>query len=311
MIKNYITLVFKGMVMGAADVVPGVSGGTMAFILGIYEELINSIKKFASINTIKLFLTFNTKKIINELPWRFLLFLGIGILISIVSLAKGIKYGLENHPAMIWAFFFGLVLASIITVRKKIEKWELKDIFASILGAAFAYLLVGLVPAQTPDTWWFIIISGSLAVSAMILPGISGAFILLLLGKYQTALSAVNDRNFMVIMFFAIGAIIGLATFIQLLNFLFKKYHNLTVAILIGFMMGSLRKIWPWKEALIGEFSPKEKIKQLSVQPNILPEINSQFFIACGLIIFGIVLVLILDNIASKRDGNKDLNEPV
>jgi len=306
--KDYLGLTARGFAMGSADVVPGVSGGTMAFILGIYEELINSIRDIASLNTARLLMGFKLKQAFDELPWRFLLALGIGIFLAILSLAKFLEYMLENQPVMIWSFFFGLVLASIITVSKKIKHWQVSRVIGLILGAVAAYLIVGMVPLETPNDPWFLFLSGALAICAMILPGISGAFILVLLGKYEYVLSAVNDRDFVTILIVAAGAVVGIVTFAQILGWLFKRYHDVTVAILMGFILGSLRKIWPWKETV--EFIERHGAQIPIKQTNVLPSAwNSEVILAIVLAIIGFGLVIMLDYVASRTDGDEAISE--
>lgn len=297
---QYLGVILKGVAMGAADVIPGVSGGTMAFILGIYEELINSIKEIASVNTIKEVFKFRILKLINDLPWMFLATLGFGILLSIFSLAKILKWILENHPSLIWAFFFGLVLASIFTVMKRIKKWGTAPVIGMILGAVGAYFLVGMLPSQTPETWWFVVISGAIAICAMILPGISGSFILLLMGKYQYILGAVTKHDFLTLFWFACGAAVGIVTFAQFLSWLFRHFHDITVAILIGFMAGSLRKIWPWKDVLSTYIDRHGKVKALE-EANIIPDsFDSMVIYAILLAIAGFIIVFILESLANR-----------
>ena len=300
-LKDYLGLTARGFAMGAADVVPGVSGGTMAFILGIYEELLDSIRDLASPHAIKLLFGFKLKEAFISLPWRFLLAVGIGILLAIFSLAQFLEWTLENYPALLWSFFFGLVVASIITVNKRISHWNFGVIVGLVAGAIAAYILVGLVPVETPNAPWFLFLSGAIAICAMILPGISGSFILVLLGKYEYILSAVNTRDFLTLFLVAAGAGIGLVTFAQVLSWLFKRYHDLTVAILIGFMVGSLRKIWPWKETISfytdrhGEVLPLE---QINISP---PAFDSTLIFALILAIIGFAIVFGLDYWASSQ----------
>lgn len=301
-IKDYLSLAARGFAMGAADVVPGVSGGTMAFILGIYEELINSIKTMSSLETIKMLLSFKLKEAFTSLPWPFLLAVGLGILTAIFSLAQFLEWTLENYPALLWSFFFGLVAASIITVTKRVKQWNATAIASLVVGTIFAYILVGLVPVETPNAPWFLFLSGAIAICAMILPGISGSFILVLLGKYEYILSAVNTRDFFTLFLVAAGAGIGLVTFAQVLGWLFKRYHDLTVALLIGFMVGSLRKIWPWKETIETYVDRHGEILPL-VQNNILPaSVDSTVIFALVLAIVGFILVFGLDYWASAQE---------
>lgn len=232
--------------MGAADVIPGVSGGTMAFILGIYEELIAAIRSFDLVFIQHLF-RLELKNALNTVAWRFLFALGLGILAAIFTLAKFLAWLLTAHPIIIWSFFFGLILASIITVNKHIPRWTPPLVLYAILSAAGTFILVGLVPMETPNAPWFLFLAGSIAICAMILPGISGAFILVLLGKYFYVLEAVNQRDFLTLAIVAAGALTGLILFSRFLGWLFRNHHHPTVACLCGLMLGSLRKVWPWK----------------------------------------------------------------
>lgn len=299
--KDYIGLLARGFAMGSADVVPGVSGGTMAFILGIYEELIDSIRAMVNPTAIKLLLQFKLKAALDVLPWKFLAAIGIGILLAIFSLAKFLEWMLTNQPVLLWSFFFGLVLASIFTVSKRVKQWGLVTILSALIGTVAAYIVVGLVPVETPNASWFLFLSGAIAICAMILPGISGSFILVLLGKYQYVLSAVNNRDFVTLFLVAAGAGVGIITFAQILGWLFKRYHDITVAILIGLMLGSLRKIWPWKQTVDfildrhNEPIPTEQI-------NILPAAwTNEVTFALILVIIGFAVVFALDYYAALK----------
>ena len=301
--KDYLILAAKCFAMGAADVVPGVSGGTMAFILGIYEELIYSIKNLINPQIFKNLFSFKLKEALALVPWQFLGALGFGILLAIFSLAQFLETALTNYPSLVWSFFLGLVVASIITVTKRVQKWDSATITAMVGGTVMAFYIVGMVPVQTPDAAWFLFLSGFIAIYAMILPGISGSFILVLMGKYQYILSAVNNRDFVTLFIVAAGAAVGLVTFAQLLSWLFKRYHDLTVALLIGFMIGSLRKIWPWKETLEtvidrhGEAIPV-------VQVNVLPAAwTNEVTLAIILALIGFALVFVLDYFASRAEA--------
>jgi len=299
-IKGYLNIVLRGFLMGASDVVPGVSGGTMAFILGIYEELIDSIKSI-DLHVIKLLLSLKIKAALNIVPWQFLLSVLVGILLAVFSLAKGLEWLLVNEPVLLWSFFFGLVLASVLMVSKRITHWSVKTIAAITLAAIGAYVLVGLVPTETPTAPWFIFLSGAIVICAMILPGISGSFILVLLGKYQYILGAVNNRDFITLGIFAMGATIGIITFAQVLSWLFKRYHNVTIALLTGLMLGSLRKVWPWKETIatiLDRHGQPIPIQQANVLPTTFtPEVA----FAIGLAAFGFILVFALESIAARQ----------
>ncbi len=241
-----VTVAFKGACMGAADVIPGVSGGTIAFIMGIYEELLNSIK---SINGEAFRLFFSGKFVAfwKHINGTFLASLFAGILISVFSLARLMKYLLEFHPIPLWSFFFGLILASAVYILKGLDKWNIQNIISLLAGVATGAFICLASPGQTPDELWFIFLSGAIAICAMILPGISGSFILLLLGKYEFVMSAVSSLNIPVLLVFALGCAVGIVSFSHFLSWLLKKYYMLTIALLSGFMLGSLLKVWPWK----------------------------------------------------------------
>ena len=224
---DYVGLVLRGFAMGSADVVPGVSGGTMAFILGIYEELIDSIRMVGQPAFWQTALSLRIKDAIEMINLRFLIAVFSGIVLAVLTLAQGLEWMLHNQPVLLWSFFFGLVLASVVVVGKSIKKWNISLMAATFIAAVVAFVIVGLVPLETPNSWWFLFISGACAICAMILPGISGAFILVLLGKYQYILGAVNDRDIVTIAFVGAGAILGLVTFAQLPHQLVHKKWDL------------------------------------------------------------------------------------
>jgi len=285
---SYLGLAIKGFCMGAADVVPGVSGGTMAFILGIYEELLESIRSF-DLKFLRQILSFRLRDAMDHTSWRFLAAILIGILTAIFSLAKILSWLLQNHPVFIWSFFFGLILASVVTVSRHLNEWNLSMTGWMFLGTIGLYFLVGLVPVSTPDAPWFLFMCGAIAICAMILPGISGSFLLVLLGKYSYVLEAVNNRDIFTLILVAAGAGAGLISFVRFLNWLLKKYHDPTIAILTGFMLGSLRKVWPWKK------TPEST--------NFLPlHWNNEVTIALCLIVIGFSVVFFLNLWAEKRD---------
>jgi len=300
--RDYINLTLGGIAIGSANVVPGVSGGTMALILGIFEELILSIRNLLHPEAIKLLLRLKIRAALDILPWQFLLALGIGVLVATFTLAQFLEWMLLNHPVLLWAFFFGLVLASIFTVIKRVKRWNGLTIGGAIIGAIVAYLFVGLVPVETPNAAWFLFLSGFIAICTMILPGISGSFVLVLLGKYQYILSAVNNRDFVTLFIVAIGGVVGLVTFAQILGWLFKRYHDITIAVLIGLMVGSLRKIWPWKK-VVSSILDRDGIPIPVEEINILPlawtgEVTFAFILA----IAGFFVVFALDYWATRRE---------
>ena len=289
--------------MGAADVVPGVSGGTIAFISGIYEELINSIKSIDHIS-VKVLFKEGIPAFLKHINARFLITLLVGIGISVVSLVRVIHYLLDNHPILIWSFFFGLILASAFSVAKQIKKWNFLVIILGLVGIGIAYFVGVATPSETPDSLWFVFISGMLAICAMILPGISGSFILLLLKKYEFITGAFSDFNISVLGTFAAGAAVGITSFSHLLSWLFKRFHDATIAILSGFMIGSLNIVWPWKEVIETRLNSKGievPFRFESVLPNDFSG-EPQMLPAFLLMILGIALILLLDRVTKKAD---------
>jgi putative membrane protein len=303
-LKDYIIISLKGMAMGAADVVPGVSGGTIAFISGIYEELLNSISSF-NLSLFSVLKNEGFMKVWKMVNGRFLLALFIGICISVLSLAKLIENLLENHPILIWSFFFGLVLASIIYIAKQIKIWNIKCYLYLIFGLIFAYYITTLNPVLTQNSSpWFLFLAGMIAICAMILPGISGSFILVLLGAYKPILNAINTKDFFSIIIFMAGAILGLLTFSRVLKWLFSKYKNYTLALLIGFITGSLNKIWPWKETISWRTNSKGievPFNTTSVSPFSFDG-DSKLLMAGLLAIIGFSLILLLEKLAVKKE---------
>ncbi|MCA0132107.1 DUF368 domain-containing protein [Winogradskyella alexanderae] len=316
-IIDYIVVSLKGIAMGAADVVPGVSGGTIAFISGIYEELIESIDK-VNLDFFKNWKNhgfLNAWKSING-SFLFALFLGIGI--SILSLAKLIKWLLHNEPILLWSFFFGLVLASIIYIAKQINKWSLKVLLAVLITSVLSYYITLAEPFASPDSPYYLLFCGFIAIIAMILPGVSGAFILLILGAYQTAIDTINNLrdgllqgnmtlfkealfNFILL---AIGAVIGLKVFSKALNWMFKHQKNLTLAILTGFMIGSLNKIWPWKEVLKTRINSKGEEVTL-LDKSVLPSTfngDNQLVLAIIFVVIGFATILILEKLGKNKN---------
>jgi putative membrane protein len=287
--------------MGAADVVPGVSGGTMAFILGIYEELLESIKSF-NFKFLRKLGALKVREAFATVSWRFLIALGIGIGMAIISLARLLAWLLQNQPVMIWSFFFGLILASVFVILGKLKKWSWPAVIAFILGAILTYHLVGMVPLETPQAPWFLILCGALAICAMILPGISGSLILVLMGKYEFVLHALNSRDILPLLLVILGAIAGLLSFVRLLSWFLRKYRDLTIAFLSGLMVGSLRKVWPWKITL-HEVIDSQGHNVPSAQSNTLPPSwNSELAASLLLMAIGFILIILLNLLASKRE---------
>lgn len=305
-VKDYLMISVKGIAMGAADVVPGVSGGTIAFITGIYEELINSIK---SVNPASLKLLFRGRwkefwKVING---NFLISLLAGIFISILSLARVIRYLLETYPVLVWSFFFGLIVASAIFVARYVKKWNLGVAVTAIAGVAIAWIITVMTPAEANTTWWFIFISGAIAICAMILPGISGSFILVLMGMYKFILEAVGNFNIPVVLLFLAGAAIGIISFSNVLSWLLRKYHDLTIGLLAGFMIGSLNKVWPWKNVVETFVDRHGEIKPL-IEENVLPGTfeaisgkPSMLAGAVALALGGLLLIFVIEGLTGSK----------
>ncbi|UCF86073.1 MAG: DUF368 domain-containing protein [Desulfobacteraceae bacterium] len=297
---DYIILGVKGICMGASDVVPGVSGGTMAFILGIYEELIDAIRSF-DLKSFEFLVTLKFRPLLDRISWRFLLAVGIGIFTAIFTLARLLSWLLHNSPVFIWSFFMGLILASVVSVSRRVEKWRILTWLCLVGGTLGAYFLVGLVPVSTPNAPWFLFLCGAVAICAMILPGISGAYILVLLGKYQYVLDAVNHRDVFVLALVSAGACVGIVAFSRILGWLLRNYHDLMVAILTGLMLGSLRKVWPWKETVDSVVDVNGRAVPV-LQSNILPgQWNGEVLVALSLMLVGLLAVLFLDRLGNRN----------
>lgn len=282
-LKDYGLLSLKGMAMGAADVVPGVSGGTIAFITGIYEELLDTISS-VNLAALKKLKSEGVKSFWKHINGNFLVALFAGIAISFLTLAKLATYLMEHAPVQLWAFFFGLVAASIFYVGKQVEKWNVPSYIALIIGTAVAYYITILPPLAGSDSLVFLFLAGMIAICAMILPGISGSFILLILGAYKVIMEAISDMNLMIIGTVAAGCLVGLLSFSRVLKWLFNNHKNITIAALTGFLIGSLNKLWPWKHVeeifLKHAGEPKEEAVAL-VERNVLPQ-NFDSFIYEG-----------------------------
>ncbi len=309
-IKDYLLLVVKGMAMGAADVIPGVSGGTIAFITNIYEELLESLKSIngAAFAYLK---RFQFNYLWSHINGNFLLAVFGGVFISILSFARVFHYLLESYPIQLWSFFFGLILISSIWVLKRIKKWNVIIALAGIAGCLVAYFITSASPASTPEGHLFTFLSGAIAICAMILPGISGSFILLILGKYQPILLAVKNFDILTILVFLAGCVTGLLSFVRLVSWFLKKYHDTTVSVLAGFMVGSLYKVWPWKITVTSRMNSDGELVPL-LQDNILPTVYLQKtgedpHILSALLFFaiGIFLVVFLEKLANYISESK------
>lgn len=298
--NRFLVLFTKGLAMGVADVVPGVSGGTIAFISGIYKELIESI---SNINY-NLWLILKKEGFNNF--WKaananFLLAVFSGVLVSALSVMNLMHTLLQNFPIQVWSFFFGLVVASILFVAKKIKNWNLAAVVILLLSTAFAFFLTQLSVAESTDSLWYLFICGAIAICAMILPGISGSFILLLMGAYSSISEAVHSRQIIKLLVFFFGCIVGVLSFSKLLKWLFAKYENATLIFLTGFIVGSLNKIWPWKNVLDSKVinGKPHILKETSVLPfNYIGE--PHIYYALFFMVLGFILILGLEKLASK-----------
>lgn len=318
-LTDYLFVTVKGICMGAADVIPGVSGGTIAFMTGIYEELVGSIN---AINTtaMKLLFSGKFKEFWKHINGNFLLSLIAGILVSILSLAKLMTYLLEHHPVQTWAFFFGLIVASSIFILKDIKGWKFRDIVMLAIGIVTGAVVCTLSPTETPDGLWFIFLCGAIAICAMILPGISGSFILLILGKYEYMMGTVAKivsgdgvpMDFVILIIFAAGALAGIIAFSKFLHWLLAGYHRPTLLALAGFIIGSLVKVWPWSDMVTVAASQYPEIAEMTAP--VWKELSAQYagmidYHIAGAVCFaliGFLLVTVIETVStyiSRREN--------
>ena len=305
--KNFnIALFFKGMAMGAANVIPGVSGGTIALITGVYERLINAIKSF-NLTALKLLMQFRWREFARHIDLAFVFPVGLGLAAAVLSLAKLFAFLFEHYPVYIWAYFFGLVLASVYFVGKTVKKWNLATYLSFMAGTLTAVAVTILHPAVENDNPWYLFLNGVIAIVSMILPGLSGSFVLILLGNYQLiAIDGINHFNLKVLLPFAAGAIIGLVAFSHVLSWLFKRYRNRTIALLTGFILGSLSILWPWKKAVYllqnGQVVTKHGKPVVSYYEQILPaHFDGNFWLAILLIILGIISIAWIEKVSENE----------
>ena len=296
---KYLTVGIKGACMGAADVIPGVSGGTIAFIMGIYDEFVGSIARIDA-TAVKMLFSGRIRDFWKHINGGFLLSIAIGICVSVVSLAGLMDTLLTNYPIQTWAFFFGLIVASSIFILRGISDWRMRDFGFLALGLLLGVVVCTLSPTQTPDDLWFIFLSGALAICAMILPGISGSFILLILGKYQYIMGVITNvvsgvdmgRNLLILGVFMVGAVVGILGFSKFLHWLLARWHRTTLIVLAGFIIGSLVKVWPWSNPsaiVISQFPELAPIAE-SMHGDLPAEIVSQYMASADLHIGGAVV---------------------
>lgn len=287
------------MAVGIANIIPGVSGGTIALITGIFERLIHALKSI-DLQAVKLLFSGKWKSFAQRTDLYFLIAVFSGALIAIVLLAKIFGFLFADYPVYIWSFFFGLILASVYFVGKAVDRWRLSVYLFFILGTAIAILLTFLTPATQNDSFLYLVVCGMVAVCSMILPGLSGSFVLILMGNYQlVAIDAINNRDFGVLLPVGIGVVIGLIGFSHLLSWVFKKFRDQTIAALTGFILGSLGVIWPWKTPIEQSFG--DKIKVIGYE-YLWPQMNVEFVIAIAIMLLGIISIWLMEKNAGAKE---------
>jgi putative membrane protein len=293
---NRLRIVLIGFCMGAADLVPGVSGGTVAFIGGIYDRLINGLKSL-DVVTLRLLLKGRLAEVFERVPVVFFLTLGVGMITAILSLSHPLAGLFKSHPVQLWTFFFGLVLGSILLLAKETWRWRASDWIAFITATAITYWVVGLHSMQTPPTLPLLFLSGAIAICAMILPGISGSYILVIMGKYQQVLEALNNRDFVALGVFIAGIIVGILSFVRLVSWLLRKWRQVTLVALTGIMAGALRTVWPWKQIIATRINSHGEEVPLT-QINVLPDAGASAFVtALPWLVAGLVAVVLLSRL--------------
>lgn len=304
--RNYLSVVLKGMAMGAADVVPGVSGGTVAFITGIYQELINSLKSIEP-GLLALLFQRGPAAVWQAINGNFLLALFSGVLFSVFTLAKAISYSLQHYPILVWSFFFGLIAASALLLFKQLERKSTVELLCAGIGVITAFFISSISPGQLEGSYLNLFLAGLVAICAMILPGVSGAFLLLMMGLYSTVIDAIKGLDIASIACFGAGAGMGLLLFSHVLGWLFERFYSQTLALLTGFLIGSLSMVWPWKQTLSTRLNSHGQEVPL-IQENILPwdyqtlvGQPSYLLLALLMIGLGVCLVLGLEYTGSTR----------
>lgn len=310
--KDSIFTALKGLAMGIAEVIPGVSGGTIAFITGIYERLLNAIKAILGPTIFNAFRNGGFAAVWREVDGTFMLFLLLGMATGVVTGVFGVSHLMEHYPQLLWSFFFGLIVASAILISRHVQQWNITAVLMLLLGTAIAYYITVATPSQGVGALWFVFISGAIAISALMLPGISGSFVLLLLGMYTTVIGSVKNvlqhfdtKSLIVMAVFAMGCLLGLGTFSRVLTWMFRKYHTQTMAILTGFMIGSLNKIWPWRNVL--EYRTNSSGERMPfLEKSVLPgQFEGEPMIAGVLLCMaiGFAVVLLIEKLGTKKDA--------
>lgn len=297
---NHLRIALIGFCMGLADLIPGVSGGTVAFVCGIYDRLIEAIKSF-DVALLRLVLGGRFREALARVPLVFLISLGAGLLMAIFTLSKVLSALFKSHPVELWSFFFGLILGSIVLLAVETWKWRAKDTVAFVLATIATYWLVGLDAIQTPATPLFLFVAGFIAISAMILPGISGSYLLVIMGKYQQVLDAVNSRDIASLTIFIAGIVAGILSLVRIISWTLRKWRQTTLVALTGIMAGALRTVWPWKEVLTTRLNSHGEVVPVS-QRNILPSEPREIAVALVLLVIGAVVVLGLSRLNPAKD---------
>ncbi len=297
--NQYIANFLKGIGVGSANVIPGVSGGTIALITGIFERLINALKSF-NLTAIKLFFTGKFKEFAKYIDLWFLVSVGCGVIVAILSVARLFEFMFAEYPIYLWSFFFGMILVSIYYVGITIEKWDWKVILSFIIGTAIALFIAFGTPAQENSNLIYLTICGAVATCSMILPGLSGSFVLVLMGNYQLVMiDAVNDMNLKILLPVVIGGVVGLLAFSHLLSWIFKKYRNITIAVLTGFILGSMPIIYPWKHDVITYYGSEAKVTGYDYY---FPDMNLEFAIALVIILIGAGIIILTEKMAKNKE---------
>lgn len=300
--NQYIANFFKGLGVGSANVIPGVSGGTIALITGIFERLINALKS-CNLTAIKLFFTGKFKEFAQHIDLWFLVSVGSGVLVAILSIARLFEFLFAEYPIYLWSFFFGMILASIYYVGITIEKFNWKVLVSFVIGTAIALLIAFGTPAKENSNFIYLIICGAVATCSMILPGLSGSFVLVLMGNYQLIMiDAVNDLNLKILLPVVVGGVVGLLAFSHLLSWIFKNYRDITIAVLTGFILGSMPIIWPWKNDVVTYFGSEAKVTGYEYY---LPELNLDFSIALVIMLIGAALIVLTEKMAKKGNNGQ------
>jgi len=301
--KEFLINILKGIGMGAANVIPGVSGGTIALITGIFERLINAIKSF-NLEAVRLFFTGRFREFVKHTDLVFLISVGIGIAIAIFTLARILEYLFATYPILVWSYFFGLILASVWFVGKEISRWNVPVILFGLAGVVIAAGITILTPARENDSLWYLFLCGIVATCSMILPGLSGSFVLILLGNYELVwIDAVNNLDLAILVPIVVGAATGLIAFSHFLAWIFKRFQNETLSLLTGFILGSLAILWPWKEVLTTFTDRHGEIKPLE-QKLALPDFSNpadHFWMAILMMFIGIVSIWVLEYAAGRK----------